>query len=248
MILEVRQVTKNFGGFRAVDAVSVTLAPGVIHAVIGANGAGKTTLINVIAGQLSPSAGDILFRGRSIAGWPPHRIAQAGIARSFQITAIFPGFTSFENVQIALLAHEGATRDLFRPVHGRKAREAMELLDYVRLADRAASPASTLAAGDRKRLEFAIALAAAPALMLLDEPTAGMSPDERELVTAIVRQINRERGVTVLFTEHDIEMVFSIAQRITVMHQGRVLADGPPDIVRGDPRVRDVYLGETGDA
>lgn len=247
-ILEVCGVSKSFGHFRAVEEMNLSLERGSVHALIGPNGAGKSTFLHLVAGTFAPTAGEIRFRGRNIAGRPPHRIVMAGIARSFQITSIFPGLTAFENVQIALLARRGRCRNPVAPARGLLRDDVCALLGYVRMLDRMQRPAGELAAGDRKRLEFAMALAGEPELMLLDEPTAGMSPDERAIVVEIIRAINRERGVTVLFTEHDIDMVFTIAGKITVMHQGAKLTEGLPQAVRADPRVREVYLGESGDA
>ena len=243
-ILEVANVSKFFGRFCAVREMSLSLQQGAVHALIGPNGAGKSTFLNLLAGALTPNSGDIRFRGRSIVGLPTHRIARSGIARSFQITSIFPGLSTFENVQIALLSRHDYCRNLIRPARGMLREEVYTLLDHVRMRDRMAVRAGELAAGDRKRLEFALALAGNPQLMLLDEPTAGMSVDERAVVIEVIREINTERGVTVLFTEHDIDMVFSIAGQVTVMHQGAKLAEGAPLTVQEDARVREVYLGE----
>jgi branched-chain amino acid transport system ATP-binding protein len=243
-ILSIEGIGKNFGGFHALSQVDLQVADRSVHALIGPNGAGKSTLLNVVSGHLAPSAGQVLFRGRPICGRPPHETARRGVARSFQITSIFGGFTVFENVQMALLAQHGLCTRMFRSAAPMKRDEAYALLQLVRLDGQAERIAGQLAAGDRKRLEFAIAMAGTPAVMLLDEPTAGMSPDERAIVIGLIRQINQERGVAVLFTEHDIEMVFAIADRITVLHQGSCIADGAPEDVRADRRVQEVYLGE----
>lgn len=247
-VLELRGVSKTFGPFKAVTDMSLSVMKGEIHALIGPNGAGKSTLLNMVAGGLPPSAGEIMFAGRSIVGLPPHQIVHAGIARSFQITSIFPKLSVIENVRIALMARQGRCRSLFAPAEGVMQDDALALLEQVHMERDLNRPAGELAAGDRKRLEFAMALAGAPELMLLDEPTAGMSPEERSLVTAIIRKINATRGVTVLFTEHDIDMVFSTAHRITVMHQGSKLTHGEPAAVRANPRVRELYLGEAAHA
>lgn len=247
-ILETTGLDKSFGGFRAVADVSLRVRQGAIHALIGPNGAGKSTLLNLLAGGLRPSAGAILFGGRDIAGLPPHRIVRAGIARSFQVTSIFPRLSVADNVRVALLARGGHCRSLVRPARSLMQAEVDGLLRLVRLASAAPKAADELAAGDRKRLEFAMALAGDPQLMLLDEPTAGMSQDERALVTAILRDINASRGVSVLFTEHDIGMVFATADHVTVLHQGRVIADGPPAAVAAHAQVREVYLGEAAHA
>jgi branched-chain amino acid transport system ATP-binding protein len=243
-ILQVSGLCKNFGGFRAVSDVSLQVGQGAIHALIGPNGAGKSTLLNLLAGGLQPSAGEILFHGSNIAGLPPHRIVAAGIARSFQITSIFPRLSVADNVRVALMARRGHCRSLIRSARRLMQAEVDALLQLVRLADAAPRLADELAAGDRKRLEFAMALGGDPQLMLLDEPTAGMSLDERALVVAILRDINVTRGVSVLFTEHDIGMVFSTAHRVTVLHQGRVIAEGPPAEIDAHAQVRELYLGE----
>jgi len=192
--------------------------------------------------------GKVIFRGESIDGRPAHDTARRGIARSFQITSIFGSFSVLENVQTALLAQKGLCTRMFSDAHSLLRSDAHSLLESVKLADQAHRVAGELAAGDRKRLEFAIAMAGSPQLMLLDEPTAGMSPDERTIIANIIRSINQERGVAVFFTEHDIDMVFSIADRITVLHQGTCIADDTPVAVRADRRVQEVYLGEEEDA
>jgi branched-chain amino acid transport system ATP-binding protein len=247
-ILQLRGVGKMFDLFRAVSNMSLDVAAGEIHALIGPNGAGKSTVINMVAGGFRPTAGEILFRGRSIVGLPPHEIVQAGVARSFQITSIFTKIPVLEKVRVALMARQGRCRSPFAPAKSMLQDDAVALLAQVQMEHELDRPAGELAAGDRKRLEFAMALAGDPQLMLLDEPTAGMSHEERALVTTIIRDINVRRGVTVLFTEHDIDMVFSTAHRITVMHQGAKLAEGAPSEVRGDRRVREIYLGEAAHA
>ncbi|VTU22684.1 Lipopolysaccharide export system ATP-binding protein LptB [Variovorax sp. SRS16] len=246
-ILSIEDIGKNFAGFHALSGVNLQVGENSVHALIGPNGAGKSTLLNVVSGHLAPSAGRVMFQGRSICGRPPHETARRGVARSFQITSIFAGFSVFENVQMALLAQHGLCTRMFRPAAPMLRDEALALLQLVRLDGQAERIAGELAAGDRKRLEFAIAMAGRPKVMLLDEPTAGMSPDERAIVIHLIRSINRERGVAVLFTEHDIEMVFAIADRITVLHQGSCIADGAPAAVRADRRVQEVYLGEDDD-
>lgn len=245
-LLDVRQLSKAFGAFRVVAEMSLQVMPAEIHAVIGPNGAGKTTLLNLISGVLTPNSGDILFKAQSIRAIPPHLLATLSIARSFQITSIINRFSVFQNVQLALLAQAGRCRNPITPywrgMRG-ETREIIELMDLAQLSD---NPAGTLAAGDRKRLELAMALAVEPILLLLDEPTAGMSPQERATISALLRRLNRERGIAVLFIEHDIDMVFSTAHRVTVMHRGEKLCEGEPTAVRADPRVREVYTGETG--
>jgi len=243
-VLEVRGVRKLFDGFLAVDGVSVTVGHGEICAIIGPNGAGKTTLFNCITGHLVPDGGEVRFKGQDIAGRPAHEICRQGIARSFQRINIFPRLTVFENVQAALLSHRGRGRDLFTPVEGLYREETLALLEQVGLAEAAEVGGGTLSYGYQKQLELGIALASQPDLLLLDEPTAGMSAQETRQTIALVERIARGQGLTLLFTEHDMDVVFSIAQRITVMHQGRIIAEGPPDEIRADAEVRRVYLGK----
>jgi branched-chain amino acid transport system ATP-binding protein len=243
-VLEVRDVRKAFGGVRAVDGVSLALTRGEIRALIGPNGAGKTTLFNILTGHLRADGGQVLFRGERIDGLPPHAVGRRRISRTFQITATFGTLTALENVQVARLAHTGRTFTLFRPAARYETRAALALLEQVGLAEQAHRPAGVLAYGDLKKLELAIALATDPLLLLLDEPTAGMAPAERGALMALTAQIARERNLTVLFTEHDMDVVFATADRIMVLHQGRVIADGPPKEVRADAEVQAVYLGE----
>lgn len=243
-VLEFKGVSKIFGGFRAVSDVSVSLGKSEILAVIGPNGAGKSTLLNLGTGALKPSAGDVLHEGGSIAGRPAYRLVNRGIARSFQITSIFPRMSVAENVRIALMARGAYCRRFLWPAHRLLNDEIDGLLAQVRMREARERLAGELAAGDRKRLEFAIALAGAPSVILLDEPTAGMSSDERALVVEVLKEVNGRLGLSILFTEHDIDMVFALAQRIVVLHQGELIAEGSPETVRADPRVREVYLGK----
>jgi len=243
-LLEVTDVARSFGGFQALCGVTLQVAPGEISAVIGPNGAGKTTLFNVITGHLAPDAGRIGFAGRDITGRPPHAICRLGLARSFQRTNIFPRLSVFENVQIGILSHEGRAYGLWVPARGLARDRTMAVLEDVGLAARAADPSGSLSYGDQKRLELGIALALEPTLLLLDEPTAGMSPQETRSSVALVERIARERKLTVLFTEHDMNVVFSVAQRIRVLHQGRIIAEGAPEEIRRHDDVKRVYLGE----
>jgi branched-chain amino acid transport system ATP-binding protein len=243
-VLRVDGVRKAFGGVQAVSGVSMALPGGEIRALIGPNGAGKSTLFNILTGQLRADAGAIEFRGRSIAALSPHAIARAGVARTFQITATFASLTVLENVQVARLSHARRSAGLWRAAAPQERGPAGELLAQVGLAEQAARPAGVLAYGDLKKLELAIALAGEPTLLLLDEPTAGMAPAERGSLMTLTAAIARERALTVLFTEHDMDVVFAVADRIMVLHQGRVIADGPPASVRADPHVQAVYLGE----
>jgi len=243
-VLEVDNVCRAFGGVRAVDGVSFTLERGEIRALIGPNGAGKSTFFNILTGQLRADTGNVRWRGRSIAGLPPYAIWRQGISRTFQITATFATLTVLENVQVARLSYADRSRGLLTSAARLEVAPARALLEHVGLAAQAARPAGVLAYGDLKKLELAIALANEPALLLLDEPTAGMAPAERGALMGLAARIARERGLTVLFTEHDMDVVFAVAERIMVLHQGRVIADGVPAAVRADRQVRAVYLGE----
>jgi branched-chain amino acid transport system ATP-binding protein len=243
-VLEVRGLAKSFGGFRAVGGVSFDEPQGSIGAVIGPNGAGKTTLFNLITGHIRPDAGEVKFKGSNVTGIAPHDLCRLGMGRSFQRTNIFPRLTVFENVQAAYVCHRGRGWNLFDRVGPLYRDETDELLAAVGLRDRAGEVAGLLSHGGQKQLELAIALALEPEILLLDEPTAGMSAGETRDSIALIERLARERNLTLLFTEHDMEVVFQIAQRITVLHQGQVIADGAPADVRRNPDVRRVYLGE----
>jgi branched-chain amino acid transport system ATP-binding protein len=244
-VLELRRVSKFFGGFRAVCEVSLAIAEGQIAAVIGPNGAGKSTLFNLVTGHLQPTTGQVLLEGRDITGVPPHRISGMGVGRSFQRTNIFPKLTVFENVQAALLAHQGRGRNFWSRSELLCGQETGKLLESIGLATQAQAVAGTLSYGNQKQLELGIALACNPRILLLDEPTAGMSASETHTTIALIARIARERRLTLLFTEHDMAVVFSIAEKVAVMHQGRIIADGSPAAVRADAEVRRVYLGES---
>ena len=243
-MLEIRNLSKSFGGVRAVDAVSLAVPSGEIRALIGPNGAGKTTLFNMLTGQLRPDAGDVWWKGERLTGLPPHAVCRRGVGRTFQITATFASLSALDNVRVARIAHTGRAHSLLVRAQRLETEPARALLDQVGLAEQAARPAAVLAYGDLKRLELAVALATEPELLLLDEPTAGMAPAERGALMALASGIARRRGLAVLFTEHDMDVVFSIADRVMVLHQGRVIADGAPAEVRGDALVQRVYLGE----
>jgi branched-chain amino acid transport system ATP-binding protein len=242
-LLEVRGLRKRFGGLKAVDGVDLAVQPGERRAVIGPNGAGKTTLFNLITGYLRPDAGSVTFGGQDLTGLPTYRVARAGIGRAFQITSIFPGLAVHENVQLGVLARERESRLPFGKVRGRHAGEVDEILHAVGLDEVAGERAGNLSHGDQRALELAISLALRPRLLLLDEPTAGMAPAETNRTMDLVRRIAAERSLTVLFCEHDMDVVFGTADRVLVMHQGTPLADGTPDEVRADPEVQRVYLG-----
>jgi branched-chain amino acid transport system ATP-binding protein len=243
-VLEVRGLSKSFGGFRAVSNVDLAVAEGEIAAVIGPNGAGKSTLFNLITGHLQPTTGQVVVDGRDITGVAPHRICAMGLGRSFQRTNIFPKLTVLENVQAAILAHRGQGRNFWSSSEKLYRAESEALLASIGLAGRAQATAGTLSYGNQKQLELGIALASDPKILLLDEPTAGMSASETHESIALIERIAHERGLTLLFTEHDMAVVFSIAQKIAVLHQGRIIAHGDPTTVRGDAEVRRVYLGD----
>ncbi|HEX6348179.1 MAG TPA: branched-chain amino acid ABC transporter ATP-binding protein/permease [Candidatus Dormibacteraeota bacterium] len=243
-LLKLEGVSKRFGGLRAVEDVSLEVRQGDRHAIIGPNGAGKSTLFNLITGRLKPSSGRIWFEGREITGKPVHSIARAGIGRAFQITSIFPRLTVRENLQYAMLAHRGLTARPFGIASRIFRDEAMTLLEAVGLGAYADLPAGQLSHGDQRAIELAISLALGSKLILLDEPTAGMSPFETQKAMELVRRIATERKLTLLFSEHDMEVVFGTARTVTVMHQGRILVQGTPEQVRRNPEVQKVYLGE----
>lgn len=244
MLLRVENVTKSFDGFVAVNHFNLTVEQGQMACIIGPNGAGKSTAFNLITGHLQPTKGRVFFRDREITGFPPHEICQMGIGRSFQRTNIFPRLSVFENVQVAVLSHAKKTLNFFTPAKKLVQAETYQLLEDVGLVDEAQSISGTLSYGFQKQLELGIALASEPELLLLDEPTAGMSPQETSSSIELIGKIARDRGLTLLFTEHDMDVVFSIAEKITVLHQGKVLAEGLPEEVRTNPEVQRVYLGE----
>jgi branched-chain amino acid transport system ATP-binding protein len=243
-VLEVRSVTKSFGGFSAVGGVSFTVPRGSISAIIGPNGAGKTTLFNLITGHLEPDSGRVVFNERDVTGIAPHDLCRLGMGRSFQRTNIFPRLTVYENIQAAYVSHRGRGFNLFTPVAGLYRAETESLLSAVGLLEKGHETSGFLSHGNQKQLELGIALALEPELLLLDEPTAGMSATETRDSIRLIERLAADRGLTLLFTEHDMEVVFSIAHRITVLHQGRVIADGAPADVRRDPEVKRVYLGD----
>jgi branched-chain amino acid transport system ATP-binding protein len=243
-VLEVHGLSKSFGGFRAVSEVDLAVAEGEIAAVIGPNGAGKSTLFNLITGHLQPTAGRVLVDKRDVTGVAPYKICSMGLGRSFQRTNIFPKLSVLENVQAAFLAHRGQGPNFWSRSNRLCRGEAVALLASIGLAEQTRTVAGTLSYGNQKQLELGIALASDPKILLLDEPTAGMSASETHETIALIERIARERRLTLLFTEHDMAVVFSIAQRIAVMHQGRVIAHGDPAAVRADAQVRRVYLGD----
>jgi branched-chain amino acid transport system ATP-binding protein len=242
-MLRVEKVDKSFGEFLAVNGANLTVGKGELVAVIGPNGAGKTTLFNLITGQLKPDRGRIVFMEEDITHLPPYQICKKGIARSFQIVNIFPRLTVFGNVQVAVISQQRKSNTLFLPAQAMAVEETNRVLESLGLSDKASSTAGSLSHGDQRILEIAIALGNDPKLLVLDEPTAGMSPEETGATMELIKQLAEERGLTILFCEHDMDVVFSIAQSIMVMHQGRTLIQGKPQQVRENEEVMKAYLG-----
>jgi branched-chain amino acid transport system ATP-binding protein len=242
-VLAVSNLAKSFGGVHAVDGVSFTVGKGEFLALIGPNGAGKSTCFNMINGQLKPDAGRILFEGRDIAGLPARTVWGFGVGRTFQIAATFGSMTAAENVQMALISHAGETFRGWRPAAQRHRARALSLLAEVGMQEAAERASRELAYGDVKRLEFAVALASEPRLLLMDEPTAGMAPRERTELIALVKRLVVERGISVLFTEHSMDVVFAFADRIIVLARGKLIADGDATSVRANETVQQVYFG-----
>jgi len=244
MVLAVTRLSKAYGGVQAVRDVSFSVAPGEMLAIIGPNGAGKTTCFNMLNGQLAPDSGDIRLGDTSLAGLPPHRIWRLGVGRTFQVAATFGSMSVRRNVQTALLSHHRRNFSLWAPARDLCVAEADALLERVGMRDQADRSCAVLAYGDLKRVELAIAISHRPRVLLMDEPTAGMAPEERGALMSLAARLARDEGIAVLFTEHDMRVVFGFATRILVMHMGAVIAQGTPDEVRADARVREVYLGE----
>jgi branched-chain amino acid transport system ATP-binding protein len=243
-LLELDGLRKSFGGLRVTDDVSLDLRAGEIHALIGPNGAGKTTLIHQVSGTLAPDAGRIRFLGEDITRLSMARRARRGLARSFQITSVVPAFTARDNTALAVQAREGSSFRFFRPARAEVALNlaASEALAAVGLEARAETPAALLSHGEKRQLELAIALAMAPRVLLLDEPLAGTGPEEAERLIRILSGLRARYGI--LLIEHDMQAVFALADRISVLTQGRVIATGTPAEIRADARVREAYLGE----
>ena len=244
VLLELRNLRKRFGGLTVTDDVSLDLKRGEIHALIGPNGAGKTTLIHQISGTLAPDSGEILFDGQDVTRLPMARRARMGLARSFQITSIIPSFTARENAALAVQARHGSSFRFFRAANSEAAlnEEAMAALTEVGLERRAETPAAALSHGEKRQLELAIALAMQPRVLLLDEPLAGTGAEEAERLMRILGGLRARYAI--LLIEHDMPAVFALADRISVLAQGRIIAAGTPDVIRADPAVRDAYLGE----
>ena len=243
-MLEISGLRKSFSGFVAVSDVSLRVEARQIAAVICPNGAGKSTLFNLITGHLRPDSGQVLLEDRDITGVQPHEACRMGLGRSFQRTNIFPKLTVFQNLQAALLVHKGRGANFWTRSESLFRDETEALLGSIGLRDQANTLGGTLSYGNQKQLELGLALASEPRVLLLDEPTAGMSASETHDTIRLLERIAGERGLTLLFTEHDMDVVFGIAQKIAVLHQGRLIADGVPMEVRSDPEVRRVYLGQ----
>jgi branched-chain amino acid transport system ATP-binding protein len=242
-LLAVRDLRKAFGGVVAVGGVSFELERGELLALIGPNGAGKSTCFNMINGQLKPDAGEVLLDGATITARRPRDIWRLGVGRTFQVAATYGSMTVAENVQVALLSRDSRLFDFWSHASLVARAEALELLDAVGLRERADEPCSTLAYGDIKTVELAIALANRPKLLLMDEPTAGMAPRERSALMALTRRLVRERNLGVLFTEHSMDVVFAHADRIIVLARGQLIASGAPQEIRDHAKVREVYFG-----
>ena len=243
-ILSVKNLSKAYGGVQALREVSFEVHAGELVAMIGPNGAGKTTCFNILNGQLSPDSGEVLLGARNLAGLAPHQIWRLGVGRTFQVTATFGSMTVRENVQMALLSRERKLHSVWRSAAGFNPEEADQLLERVGMREQAGRACAVLAYGDLKRVELAIALAHRPRLLLMDEPTAGMAPEERGALMALAAGLARDEALAILFTEHDMDVVFQYASRVLALHLGEVIAAGAPEEVRSNARVREVYLGD----
>ena len=244
-MLATQSLVKRFGGLVATDQVSLEVLPGELHAIIGPNGAGKTTLIGQLTGELRPDSGSVRFQGRDITGLPVHQRSHLGLARSFQVTSIFLDFTALDNVALAVQAHNGHSFRFWRAARREQALRtpARAALERVGLGARADVVASALSHGEHRQLEIAMALATQPKMLLLDEPMAGMGPDESARMVGFLRTL--KGGVTILLIEHDMDAVFALADRISVLVYGRIIATGRPDEIRLNADVRQAYLGDT---
>jgi len=242
-VLQVKTLSKSFGGFKAVNGANLDVKKGEFVAVIGPNGAGKTTLFNLITGILKPDSGTVLFKDEDITRLPPNVICKKGITRSFQVVNVFQRLSVFENVQVAVLSREGKTWNLFAPSRKLVIEETNRILESVGLKEKANSISGALSHGDRKVLEIAMALGGSPEFLILDEPTAGMAPEETVRCIDLIKQLSENMGLTILFCEHDMELVFSISNRIMVMVRGSTIIQGTCEDVRCNQAVQDAYLG-----
>jgi len=241
--LSVKELSKVFGGLRAVENVALTVIPGERRALIGPNGAGKTTLFNLISGDLPPTRGRISLFGQDVTHLSPHRRAALGVARTYQITNLFPSLTVLENLLLAAQALERTKLVLFRPItsYAHLYARSRATLESVGLGDKEGEVVKNLSHGEQRQMEIAMALAARPRLLLLDEPTAGLSPGESRMMTALLKQL--DDGITLIVIEHDMDVAFALTDRVTVLHNGSVVADGSRDDVKANPLVREIYLG-----
>jgi branched-chain amino acid transport system ATP-binding protein len=242
-VLQIKLLSKSFGGFKAVNNASLDVKKGEIVAVIGPNGAGKTTLFNLITGILKPDSGKVLFKDEDITGLSPHAICKKGITRSFQVVNVFQRLSIFENVQVAVLSREGKTWNLFTPSKKLVREETNRILESVGLKEKSNNISGALSHGDRKVLEIAMALGGDPEFLILDEPTAGMAPEETVRCIDLIKELSVKMGLTILFCEHDMELVFSISNRIMVMVRGATIIQGSCEDVRCNQAVQDAYLG-----
>jgi branched-chain amino acid transport system ATP-binding protein len=242
-VLEVHELFKSFGGVEAVKNLSFDLNERQLLAMIGPNGAGKSTCFNLINGQLRPDKGDVSIRGKKINGYQPRQVWKLGVGRTFQITSTFASMTVLENIKMAILSYHRRSRSLFSRVRNLYGDEAMELLKLVSIEDQHDRACGVLAYGDLKRVELAVALANKPKLLLMDEPTAGMGSAESQTLMELTSDIVRTRNIGVLFTEHDMDVVFTHADRIIVLNRGELVAEGTPEAVRNNPKVQEIYLG-----
>jgi branched-chain amino acid transport system ATP-binding protein len=244
-LLETKGLRRTFGHLAAVDDVSLTLEPGVLTSIIGPNGAGKTTLINLLTGLLMPDAGTIRFKDEDVSRLPPHVRVRRGLSRSFQIMNVFPSLTAQENLLLPSLARRGRNHRAFRGLEGEREAfaDAQEILGEIGLWEQRDVRVGALSHGDQRRLELGIAVATRPELCFLDEPSSGMNPIERQAVLGLIRRLSAERRTTFVIVEHDMDVVFSLSERIVVMNRGQVLADGTPAEIRENRAVRETYLG-----
>jgi len=245
-VLETRGLWKNFGKLAAVAGVDLDFQEGEFTSIIGPNGAGKTTLFNLVTGKLSPSSGTIIFNGKDITGLTPYQISRIGIGRIFQITNLFPELSVYENIKVSVLARRKETSKMFTLTKNRSEADldTERILDIIGLTDKKDSLCGSLSHGDQRLVEVGVALATDPVLLLLDEPTGGMGPEETDRMVQFIRDLPEKQKVTILLVEHDMSVVFSVSERIVVMHQGAVIADGRPEEIRRNEKVREAYLGD----
>lgn len=244
MIFETKNLTKRFGGLVATSDVNMQIQEGTLVSIIGPNGAGKTTFFNLLTGHIKPDAGNVFFQGKDITGLPPYIISSLGIGRSFQRLNIFSRLTTFENVQVAVLSFRKKSHNLFVRAKDMFKNEVEEILESVGLLDKKDIKGGLLAHGDQKRLEMGIALSGNPSLLLLDEPTQGMSPQETTETMMLIEKLVKQRGLTLIFVEHDMSVVFGISDRINVLHQGSIIFSGTAEEVKKSDEVQRIYLGE----